>query len=98
MDSDLNDLPRGELIAELIKLRNAVRAHRDSTGHEPCWHHPARWQLLPEQSRISPVVPEWPVFLRGCLQYRQSLDLQLPEASPSKEEAGVRKCWAARLR
>jgi hypothetical protein len=23
-------------------------------------------------------VPAWPEFLRGCLQYRQSLDEQLP--------------------
>ena len=32
MDSDLNDLSRGELIAELVQLRKAVRTHRDSTG------------------------------------------------------------------
>jgi hypothetical protein len=86
MDSDLNDLSREELIAELVKLRNAVRAHRDSTGHALCWHHPALWGLLPEQSSVSPVVPAWPVFLRGCLQYRQSLDEQLPDVPRSDEE------------
>jgi hypothetical protein len=86
MDADLNDVTCSELIAELVKLRNAVRAHRDSTGHALCWHHPALWQLLPEQSLASPVVPEWPVFLRGCLQYRQSLDQQLPEALRSRDE------------
>lgn len=86
MDSDLNDLARDALLAELIKLRNAVRAHRDSTGHDLCWHHPALWQLLPEQADISPVVPEWPVFLRGCLRYRQSLDEQLPDAARSHDE------------
>ncbi len=91
MDSDLNDLSRDELIAELVQLRKAVRTHRDSTGHDLCWHHPALWQLLPEESCISPVVPEWPVFLRGCVQYRQSLDQQLPDAPRSQEEscAGV---------
>lgn len=86
MDSDLNDLSRDELIAELIKLRNAVRTHRDSTGHGLCWHHPALWSLLPEQSSSSPVVPEWPVFLRGCIKYRQSLDEQLPDAPRSDKE------------
>ena len=86
MDSDFDNLSRDELVAELVKLRNAVRAHRDSTGHELCWHHPALWNLLPEQSSRSPVVPEWPVFLRGCIRYRQSLDEQLPGAPRSSDE------------
>jgi hypothetical protein len=86
MDSDLDDLSREELIAEVVKLRNAVRAHRDSTGHELCWHHPALWALLPEPSSVKPVVPEWPVFLRGCLRYRESLDRQLPDAPRSDKE------------
>ncbi|MEJ7746423.1 MAG: hypothetical protein WKF61_06660 [Luteimonas sp.] len=87
MDSDLNDLSRDELIFELVKLRNAVRAHRDSTGHGLCWHHPALWGLLPEQSLVSPLVPEWPAFFRGCIKYRQSLDEQLPDAPRSNEES-----------
>jgi hypothetical protein len=85
MDSDLDEMSRDELLEELVKLRNAVRVHRDSTGHDLCWHHPAMWDLLPERSSIRPVVPEWPVFLRGCLQYRQSLDEQLPEAPRSNQ-------------
>lgn len=86
MDDDLNDLTRTDLIDEVVKLRNAVRTHRDSTGHALCWQHPALWQLLPEQSPVLPVVPEWPVFLKGCLQYRQSLDQQLAEAPRSRDE------------
>lgn len=92
MDSDLDSLSRDELVAELVKLRNAVRAHRDSTGHDLCWHHPDMWQLLPEQSDVPLVVPEWPVFLRGCIKYRQSLDEQLPDASRSARESGDRGC------
>lgn len=87
MDSDLNDLSRDELIAELVRLRNAVRAHRDSTGHDLCWHHPALWNLLPEKTSASLVVPEWPAFLRGCIRYRQSLDQQLPNAPRSDQES-----------
>ena len=86
MDADLDTLSREELVAELIRLRNAVRAHRDSSGHALCWHHPALWNLLPEQGQAAPIVPEWPVFLRGCLRYRQSLDEQLPDAPRSSEE------------
>ena len=86
MDSDLDKLSREELVAEVVKLRNAVRAHRDSTGHDLCWHQPAMWVLLPEPSTASPLVPEWPVFLRGCIKYRQSLDDQLPDAPRSPDE------------
>lgn len=86
MDSDLDHLSRDQLLAELIKLRHAVRAHRDSSGHDLCWHHPALWLLLPEKSMVTPVVPEWPAFLRGCIRYRHSLDEQLPDAPRSDEE------------
>jgi hypothetical protein len=85
MDADLNEMSREQLVAEVVKLRNAIRQHRDSTGHQLCWHHPAMWALLPESSAAPPVVPDWPDFLRGCIQYRQSLDEQLPHAPRSSE-------------
>ena len=86
MDSDLTELSREQLIAEVIKLRQGVRKHRDSSGHELCWHHPELWNLLPERSDASPAVPEWPAFLRGCIRYRQSLDDDLPAAPRSPGE------------
>ena len=86
MDSDLDKLSRDELAAEIVKLRNAIRAHRDSSGQNLCWHQPSLWNLLPEQSSANPVVPEWPAFLRGCVKYRQSLDEQLPAAPRSSDE------------
>lgn len=86
MDTDLSDLSREDLIAEVIKLRQAIRKHRDSSGHALCWHHPEMWNLLPEQSTASPIVPEWPAFLRGCIRYRQSLDDQLSDAPRSPDE------------
>lgn len=86
MDEDLDRMSREELIAEVRKLRQGVRAHRDSTGNELCWHHPALWALLPERTDPLPTVPEWPQFLRGCVRYRQSLDEQLPRAPRSHEE------------
>ena len=86
MDDDLGRLSREELIAEVVRLRNGIRRHRDSSGQELCWHHPALWGLLPERTDPLPVVPEWPQFLRGCLRYRQSLDAQLPDAPRSAEE------------
>jgi hypothetical protein len=80
MDEDLNELSREQLIAEAIKLRRGIREHRDSTGHELCWHHPRLWGLLPKETDPLPEVPEWPQFMRGCIKYRQSLDDQIPEA------------------
>ena len=80
MDQDLDRLSRDELIAEVKRLRTGIRAHRDSTGHELCWHHPKLWSLLPERVTPDVAVPPWPKFLRGCLRYRESLDRELPNA------------------
>lgn len=80
MDDDLEQLTRDQLIAEVKKLRAGIRHHRDSTGHELCWHHPQLWGLLPEKTDPDVAVPAWPQFLRGCLRYRESLDTQLPDA------------------
>lgn len=80
MDSDLEALSREQLIAEVKKLRQGIRNHRDSSGHGLCWHHPDLWSLLPEKTDPLPVVPEWPQFMEGCIRYRRSLDEQLSNA------------------
>lgn len=85
MDADLEGMPHDRLIAEVKKLRQGIREHRDSTSHELCWHHPALWSLLPERSDPLPVVPDWPQFMRGCNRYRQSLDEQAAQAPRSVE-------------
>ena len=83
MDDDLDGMSREGLAAEVRKLRAGIRAHRDSTGHELCWHQPALWGLLPERTDPIPTVPEWPEFMRGCIRYRQALDRQAPNAPRS---------------
>jgi hypothetical protein len=80
MDEDLERMTREQLVMEVVSLRDGIRAHRDNTLHELCWHHPALWGLLPEKSDPLPEVPDWPQFLEGCLRYRRSLDEQLPDA------------------
>jgi hypothetical protein len=85
-DQDLTSLSRDELIKEVKKLRNGIRNHRDSTGHELCWHHPALWSLLPEKTAPEISVPEWPKFMEGCIHYRKSLDAQLPDAKRTNED------------
>jgi hypothetical protein len=76
MDKDLTTLSREDLIAEINKLRAAIRKHRDASAHDLCWYHPELWSLLPEQGSKEVTVPEWPQFMRGCVKYRQSLDEQ----------------------
>lgn len=85
VDEDLAGMTREVLIAEVKKLRNGIRKHRDASGHELCWHHPVLWGLLPEKTDPIPVVPEWPQFLEGCINYRRSLDRQLPNAQRTRK-------------
>jgi hypothetical protein len=84
LDADLDRLTHEELIAEVKRLRQGIREHRDSSGHALCWHHPSLWGLLPEATDPIPVVPAWPEFMRGCVRYRQSLDEQAPDAPRTK--------------
>ena len=80
MDDDLATMSRDELAAEAKRLRDGIRAHRDSTGHDLCWHHPDLWGLLPERVDLAIAVPPWPKFMRGCIRYRSSLDRQASSA------------------
>jgi hypothetical protein len=77
MDEDLQQMSRDQLDAEVRRLRAGIREHRDSSGQDLCWHHPALWGLLPEKTDPLPVVPAWPDFIAGCVKYRASLDKEL---------------------
>jgi hypothetical protein len=85
VDADLEGMSRADLIVEVMKLRDGIRRHRDSTQHELCWHHPGLWGLLPEETDPLPSVPDWAEFMRGCVRYRQSLDEQLANAPRTAE-------------
>jgi hypothetical protein len=85
MDEDLEAMSREQLVAEVRKLRRGIRVHRDSTLHELCWHHPELWGLLPEKQDPLPIVPDWPEFMRGCVRYRHSLDVQASQAPRSSQ-------------
>jgi hypothetical protein len=85
MDDDLARMTKAELIAEVRRLRDGIRKHRDSTGHALCWHHPDLWGLLPETTDPRPTVPDWPQFMEGCVRYRKSLDVQAPTAPRTTE-------------
>jgi hypothetical protein len=86
MDDDLSCLSREQLEGEVRRLRAGIRAHRDASGHDLCWHHPELWGLLPE--RLDPIIaiPPWPKFLRGCIAYRHSLEAERPDAAIDERE------------
>ena len=86
VDDDLSGMTRDELMSEVRRLREGIRRHRDSSGQELCWHHPELWGLLPQSTDPLPAVPDWPQFLRGCVRYRESLDVPLPRAPRTNEE------------
>jgi hypothetical protein len=86
IDEDLETMSREALLTEVRRLRAGIRAHRDSSGHDLCWHHPELWQLLPEPLAVEITVPPWPKFLRGCVRYRESLDRELPDAPVADRE------------
>ena len=88
MDEDLEGLSREALIAEVKRLRQGIREHRDSSGHDLCWHHPQLWRLLPEPIDPEIAVPPWPKFLRGCVKYRESLERERPDAPVDDSEYG----------
>jgi hypothetical protein len=80
MDDDLEHMSREALVSEVKRLRAGIRAHRDTTAQDLCWHHPELWGLLPERIAPEVAVPPWPKFLRGCLRYRESLEREMPNA------------------
>lgn len=74
LDTDLIALSREQLVEEVKKLRSAIRADRDATGHNLCWYRPELWGLLPEKAEPTPQVPPRDEFLHHCALYRDSLD------------------------
>jgi hypothetical protein len=57
VDDDLDIMSREELIDEVKKLRDGIRIHRDSTGQELCWHHPASGACYRKKPTRNPPCP-----------------------------------------
>jgi hypothetical protein len=87
-DADLESMGRDALLAAARAMRAAIRAHRDASGHDLCWHHPDMWALLPDAPAGGQVVPDWPQFMRGCVRYWAALDRELAGAPRSGREFG----------
>lgn len=76
VDKDVAEMTTNQLQAEVMKLRTAIREHRDSKGHDLCWYVPELWKTLPEEAEFEPKTPEPCEFIENCVQYRMSLEKQ----------------------
>lgn len=74
MDDDIKLMCVEDLRAEIRKLRNGIRQHRDAAGHNLCWYVPELWNLLPEKIEPQPQIPSTEEFLQNCRLYRESLN------------------------
>jgi hypothetical protein len=74
LDSDIDSMNTEQLRSEVRKLRAAIRAQRDQTGHELCWYVPELWSVLPEKILPKPEIPDWCEFMQHCAEFRKSLD------------------------
>ena len=70
--------------AERLKRRMSKPCFRGSNGRMPS--PKVNWALLPEPCAPNITVPAWPQFMRGCIQYRQSLDVQAKDAPRNQDE------------
>jgi DNA-binding NtrC family response regulator len=82
-DEDIYRLTAEELRREVIKLRAAIRNHRDAAEPGSCQQQPQLWSVLPEGFSLSRTAMPWPDFLRSCLRYRQTLEANTNLSPPS---------------
>lgn len=70
MNEDVYHMSCLELIAEVTKLRTAIRQHRDEKGHNRCWLDDATlYKTLPESQSADFTLPPKCEFLMECNRY-----------------------------
>ncbi len=71
-DTDLLSASAKQLRKEIIRLRNAIRQHRDETGHGRCWLDDQRlYAILPDNQEPNLALPPRADFLANCALYWQ---------------------------
>ncbi len=73
VDVDIEGLTRAQLKAEVRRLRDAIRGHRDQKGHDRCWLDDLELysKISDEDAKIAfdGTLPPKAEFLAGCAQY-----------------------------
>lgn len=65
-----------ELVNSKVKfLEDAIRKHRDATGHDMCWENDEElWSVLKDGVKLDHTPPTWCEFMKNCAAYRASKD------------------------
>ena len=72
LDQDLLTLSARQMRKEIMRLRNAIREHRDEKGHGRCWLDDQRlYAVLLENQTADFSLPSRDEFLASCALYWQ---------------------------
>ena len=64
-----------KLHLKINKLEDAIRKHREQTGHNMCWENDEElWATLEDGIKIDHTTPDWCEFMNRCVEYRASKD------------------------
>ncbi len=67
---NIDKMTKDQLKEEIIRLRNAIRKHRDEKGHDRCWLDDNElYMVLPEQKSADTKLPNWREFSEECRKY-----------------------------
>lgn len=70
LDRDLKKFTPGQLRQLIMKLRQAIRRHRDAKENARCWHNDlALYAALPEQKPAGKMTGPEEELLRNCRRY-----------------------------
>lgn len=70
MDNDLANMKFEDLQQEVMKLRSAIRYHRDQKGDDNCWlDSKTLYDVLPEKIGVSPELPDKQLMMINCSRY-----------------------------
>lgn len=70
MDEDILLMGHLRALREIMRLRKAIRKHRDAKNNERCWLNDGKlYQVLPEKKGATPIVLSECTFLRNCKHY-----------------------------
>ena len=69
-DTDIKTMTQAQLRAEIMKLRKALRKHRDAKDNARCWHNDLTlYGALPEEKPAGKMIGDEKVFLKNCQRY-----------------------------
>lgn len=69
-DDDVKQMTIGQLRREVMRLRQAIRIHRDADENARCWHNDlALYALLPDEKPAGKMVGSEETLLRNCQRY-----------------------------